>query len=198
VVRLGVEASGLTFHLRSSGDLSLISVDWLARIGIGMIHHWRFGQRVLFECAELQTHRLAPGCFRTIVQRMIASIIVDERPSVSVLRSQPLRLICRGSRNGVGRSLFHNRCDEASDVVMIVETRKGLTCSESTTVAWKSWHVEWTPDASVKSFVLNGHKVGAKRNGQFSVTLHAVLIRKGLLHSKRWSRQKDISATRRG
>jgi hypothetical protein len=97
----------------------------------------------------------------------IDSVIVREMPAIfSIFGDRKLDLLYRGSRDGFGSSVFHNRCDGRSRTVTIVETAKGFVFGGYTPLAWKSSPGEYAADDSLKSFVFtlkNGHGIAPKR-----------------------------------
>jgi hypothetical protein len=75
------------------------------------------------------------------------------------------RLLYRGSRNGIGNSNFHGKCDGEPNMNMIMLTTKSFIFSGFTPMAWDSSSAHM-PDSNQTSFVFsvqNPHTINGKK-----------------------------------
>jgi hypothetical protein len=86
----------------------------------------------------------------------IESLIVRNYPKIlNEFRGNIWKLLYRGSRDGFKASNFHEKCDNRTNTLTLIETTKGFIFGDFTPIAWESVTDIQKPDSSGKSFLFS-------------------------------------------
>jgi hypothetical protein len=84
------------------------------------------------------------------------SVIIKDCPMIlSEFREKIWKLLYRGSRDGFKASNFHEKCDNQTNTLTLIETTKGFIFGGFTPIAWESGNGIYKPDSSGRSFLFS-------------------------------------------
>jgi hypothetical protein len=98
---------------------------------------------------------------RDVVVVGFESLIVKDCPNIlSDFENKVWKLLYRGSRDGFGASNFHEKCDNESNTLTLIETTKGFIFDGFTPLVWDSTTNGYKSDNAQKSFVFTLKNAG--------------------------------------
>jgi hypothetical protein len=113
-----------------------------------------------------RNHRHRNPSSNLIASLPFKSVILNEIPSVlNEFEGKQWQLLYRGTADGFSSSAFHNKCNDQSNTVTIIETTNGFIFGGFTPIAWDSNNSS-KADSTHRSFLFtlkNPHNIAARK-----------------------------------
>ena len=80
-----------------------------------------------------------------------------------------LRLLFRGSRDGMTNDKFHELCDNQGPLLVIIKTNKDILIGGFCSISYKNDNSRWNVDPKVVVFSITRNKVYHRLNDEYNV-----------------------------